>query len=150
MLEEKILKDYQEAMKARDTLKSTLLSFLRSEIANAALKEKQGKLDDNGVTAVIRKQIKQHQDSIEQFQKGGRNDLADKEKKEFQILESYLPAQLSAEQIKKIIEEAIAATSAQGPKDMGKVMKEVISKTGGAADSKLVSDLVKERLLKSS
>jgi hypothetical protein len=149
MLEEKILKEYQEAMKAKDTLKSTLLSSLRAEIINAAIREKQNKLDDNGIIAVIRKQVKQHQDSIEQFQKGGRADLVDKEKRELQILESYLPAQLSTDEIKKIIEEAILTTAAQGPKDMGRVMKEVMGKTGPAADSRLVSDLVKERLLKS-
>jgi hypothetical protein len=148
MLEERILKDYQEAMKARDTLKSTLLSSLRSEIVNAAIKEKKNKLDDNGIIAVIRKQIKQHRDSIEQFQKGGRPDLVDKEKRELQILESYLPEQLSSEEIKKIIEEAILATAAQGPKDMGRVIKEVIVKIGQGADAKLVSDLIKERLLK--
>lgn len=148
MLEEKILKEYQEAMKARDTIKSTLLSSLRAEIVNAAIKEKKDRLDDNGIIAVIRKQIKQHKDSIEQFQKGGRADLVDKEKKELQILESYLPAQLSDDQIKKIIEEAILSCGAEGQKDMGKVMKEVMAKTGSAADAKLVSDLVKERLLK--
>ena len=150
MLEERILKEYQEAMKAKDTLKSTLLSSLRAEIINAAIKEKKNKLDDNGIIPVIRKQIKQHQDSIEQFQKGGRADLVEKEKRELQILESYLPQQLSSEEIKKIIEEAILATAAQGPKDMGRVMKEVMLKTGAAADTKLVSDLVKERLLKSA
>jgi len=148
MLEERILKEYQEAMKARDTLKSTLLSSLRAEIVNAAIKEKKNKLDDNGIIAVIRKQIKQHRDSIEQFQKGSRPDLVDKEKRELQILESYLPEQLSSEEIKKIIEEVILTTAAQGPKDMGKVMKEVMAKVGSAADAKLVSDLVKERLLK--
>lgn len=150
MLEERILKEYQEAMKAKDTLKSTLLSSLRAEIINAAIKEKKNKLDDNGIIPVIRKQIKQHQDSIEQFQKGGRADLVEKEKRELQILESYLPQQLSSEEIKKIIEEAILATAAQGLKDMGRVMKEVMLKTGAAADTKLVSDLVKERLLKSA
>jgi uncharacterized protein YqeY len=150
MLEERILKEYQQAMKARDALKSTLLSSLRSEIVNVAIKEKKDKLDDNGIIAVIRRQIKQHKDSIEQFQKGGRADLVDKEKKELQILESYLPAQLSVEEIRKIIEEAILSCGAQGQKDMGKVMKEVMAKTGSAADTKLVSDLVKERLLKTS
>ena len=148
MLEEKILKEYQEAMKARDTLKSTLLSSLRAEIANTAIKEKKNKLDDNGIIALVRKQIKQHQDSIEQFQKGGRADLVDKEKRELQILESYLPEQLSGEEIKKIIEEAILATAAQGPKDMGKVMKEVTAKIAGRADGKLVSELVKDKLTK--
>ncbi|MGE5197329.1 MAG: GatB/YqeY domain-containing protein [Deltaproteobacteria bacterium] len=146
MLEAKILKDYQEALKARDAVKSTLLSLVRSEIANAALKEKKGKIDDNGIIAVIRKQIKQHQDSIEQFKKGARLDLADKETRELEILNSYLPPQLSSEEIAKIIEEAVSATGAQDLKDMGKVMKEVMDKAGSAADAKAVSDLVRKRL----
>jgi len=150
MLEDKILKEYQEAMKARDTLKSTLLSSLRAEMVNAAIKEKKDKLDDNGIIAVIRKQIKQHRDSIEQFEKGGRADLVEKEKRELGILKSYLPAQLSQEEIKKIIEEIILATAAQGPKDMSKVMKEVMVKIGSGADAKTVSDLVKARLFKTA
>ena len=146
MLEEKILKDYQEAMKARDALKSTLLSSLRAEIANAALKAKKDKLDDNGIVALIRRQIKQHQDSIEQFTQGGRQDLVAKETKELEILKTYLPAELSPEEVKKLVEEAVGACGAQGLKDMGKVMKEVLAKVGASADPKLVSDLVKERL----
>jgi uncharacterized protein YqeY len=146
MLEQKILKDYQEAMKGRDTVKSTLLSCVRAEIANAALKEKKGALDDNGIIAVIRKQIKQHQDSIDQFQKGGRMDLVDKETKELQVLKAYLPPQLSVDEIKKIIEESLTITAAAGLKDMGKVMKEALAKIGSGADTKLVSDLVREKL----
>ena len=146
MLEQKILKDYQEAMKSRDTIKSTLLSCVRAEINNAAIKEKKNKLDDNGIIAVIRKQIKQHQDSIEQFQKGGRTDLVDKETKELEVLKSYLPPQLSGDEIKKIIEEVILVAGATGLKDMGKVMKEALAKIGSGADTKLVSDLVKDRL----
>lgn len=150
MLEEKILKDYQQAMKARDNLKSTILSLLRSEIANAALKVKKSKLDDDGVIAIIRRQIKQHQDSIEQFQKGARTDLVDKETRELEILKSYLPEQLPVEELKKIIEEVITQVGAQGLKDMGRVMKEVVSKVGPAADAKTVSELVKERLSKTA
>ena len=146
MLADTILKDYQEAMKSKDAVKSTLLSSLRAEIANTALREKKDKLDDNGIIAVIRRQIKQHQDSIEQFTQGGRGDLVEKEVKELAVLERYLPVQLSADAVKKVIEEVVAAVGAQGPKDMGKVMKEVMAKTGPAADNKLVSDLVRQRL----
>ena len=97
---------------------------------------------------VIRKQVKQRQDSIEQFTKGGRADLAEKEEKELQILKAYLPAEISCEELEKIVNEAIASTGAAGIKDMGKVMKEVLAKTGGQSDSKTVSDTVKEKLLK--
>jgi len=146
LLEEKILNDYREAMKSKDAIKSSCLSFLRAEMINVAIEKRKKLLDDNEAIAVIKKQIKQHQDAIEQFQKGERLDLADKETKELEVLKSYLPAQLSSEEIKKIIEEVIAGIGAQGLKDMGKVMKEVMAKIGQSADGKLVSDLVKEKL----
>ena len=147
-LEEKIFNDYKEAMKSRDTLKSSVLSFLRAAMINVAMEKKKKSLDDNDCTAVIKKQIKQRQDSIEQFQKGNRQDLADKETKELEILKAYLPPELPVEELKKIIEEAVALTAAQDMKDMGKVMKEITAKIAGRADGKLVSDLVKDRLTK--
>lgn len=148
MLEEKILNDYKEAMKSRDILKSSVLSFLRADMMNVAVAKKKNKLDDSEVISVIKKQIKQRQDSIEQFTKGNRLDMAEKEKKELVVLKTYLPPELSVDEIKKIIEEAVVLTGAQGIKDMGKVMKEVNNKIAGQADGKLVSDLVKERLSK--
>lgn len=148
VLEEKILNDYKEALKQKDTLRSSVLSFLRAEMINVAVAKKKNKLDDGEVITVIKKQVKQRQDSIEQFTKGNRLDLADKETKELQILKTYLPPELPPEEINKIIEEAILATSAQGMKDMGKVMKEASAKIAGRADAKFVSDLVRERLSK--
>jgi uncharacterized protein YqeY len=148
MLEEKILNDYKEAMKNRDAIKSSCLSFLRAEMVNVAIEKRKKLLDDNEVIAVIKKQIKQHQDSIEQFKKGERLDLVDKETKELGILKAYLPPELASEEIKKIIEEAIAITGAKDMKDMGRVMKEASAKIAGRAEGKLVSDLVKERLTK--
>jgi len=146
MLEEKLMQDYKEAMKNKDTLKTSVLSFLRAEMINVAIAKKKAKLDDPDVISVIRKQIKSRQDSIEQFTKGSRQDLADKEAKELEILKSYLPQELAEGEIKKIIEEVVIATAAFDMKDMGRVMKEVNAKIGGKADPKLVSDLVKKRL----
>ncbi|HNW39194.1 MAG TPA: GatB/YqeY domain-containing protein [Candidatus Omnitrophota bacterium] len=146
MLVEKIFNDYKEAMKAHDALKVSVLSFLRADMLNQATAKKKDKLDDPEVIAVIKKQVKQRQDSIEQFTSGGRLEAAEKEKKELEILKSYLPAELSAEQIKILIEEAVAATGASGMKDMGRLMKELTIKIAGQADGKLVSDLVRERL----
>ena len=148
MLEEKILDDYKNAMKDKDTLKSSTLSFLRAELINLAIEKRKKALEDIDVIIVIKKQIKQHQDSIEQFTKGARQDLADKETRELGILKSYLPAELPAEEIKKIIEEVITVTGAAGPKDMGRVMKEANAQIAGRADGKLISDLVKESLNK--
>ena len=148
MLEEKILNDYKEAMKNKDALKSSVISFLRADMMNLAIAKKKPKLDDAEVISVIKKQIKQRQDSIDQFTKGNRMEMADKETKELAILKVYLPPELSAEEIKKIIEEAVAAVGALDMKDMGKVMKEGGARVAGQADGKLVSDLVRERLSK--
>jgi len=145
-LEEKLLSDYKEAMKSRDTLRSSVLSFLRSDMMNVAVAKKKAKLDDSEAIGVIKKQIKQHQDSVDQFTKGNRPDMAEKEAKELEILKTYLPPELSIDEIKRIIEEVISELGAQDMKDMGRVMKEVTAKAAGQADGRLVSDLVKERL----
>jgi len=146
MLEEKIFNDYKQALKNKETIRSSTLSFLRSEIGNALIEKRKKNLDDAEVISIIKKQIKQHQDSIEQFKKGNRQDLVDKETRELEILKSYLPEELSVEEVKKIVEEAIRETQAAEPKDMGKVMKVVLAKIAGKADGKLVSELVKARL----
>jgi len=146
MLEKKIFDDYKEAMKSKDALRSSVLSFLRAEMMNVALAKKKSGLDDNDCLSVIRKQVKARQDSIEQFTKGNRQELAQKESKELEILKSYLPQEISEEEIKKILEVVIVALGAQGIKDMGKVMKELNAKVAGRADGKLVSELVRVRL----
>jgi len=146
MLADKIFDDYKEAMKSRDTLKSSVLSFLRADMLNLATAKKKEKLDDSEIITVIKKQLKQRQDSIEQFTKGARLDAAEKEKKESEILKGYLPPEMPEEEIKRLIEEAVVATGASSMKDMGKLMKELSVKIAGAADGKLVSDLVRQRL----
>lgn len=148
MLEEKITRDYQEAMKRKDTVASSTLSFLRAQFMNYAIEKKKKGCDDNDCLAVIKKLIKQHQDSIEQFTKGERLDLADKEKRELEVLKAYVPEGLPPEELKKIIEQVIVSTGASDVKEMGRVMKEVMAQAGQGADGKLVSELVRERLLK--
>jgi len=147
MLEEKVLNDYRQALKDKDKLKASVMNFLRAEMINVAMAQKVKQLDDKGVISVIRKQIKARQDSIEAFEKGNRQDLADKEKKELGILAAYLPPELAEDELDKIIAEVITEVGAQGPKDMGKVMKEVTPKIAGRADGKRVSDLVKKKLI---
>lgn len=146
MLEEKILNDYKVAMKSRDTLKISVLSFLRADLLNQTTAKKKDKLDDPEIIVVIKKQIKQRQDSIEQFTKGNRLEMAEKEKKELEMLKVYLPPELSVEQIKVLIEGVIISTGSSGIKDMGRLMKELTVKIAGGADGKLVSDLVRQRL----
>lgn len=145
-LEHKVHDDYKEAMKSRDALKSSVLSFLRAEVLNTAVAKKKNNLDDSEVIAVIKKQIKQRQDSIEQFTRGERLEMAQKEQKEMDILKGYLPPELPQEELKKIIAQVIAETGAAGIKDMGKVMKEVGARVAGQADNKTVSDLVRQAL----
>jgi len=146
MLEDRLLNDYKEALKSKDAIKVSTITFLRAAMQNLAIDKKKEKLDDADVITVIRKQIKQRQDSIEQFKKGNRKDLADKEEKELELLKGYLPKEFSPEEIRGMIEEVVAATGASGIKDMGKVMKEVTQKASGRADGKMVSELVRERL----
>ncbi|MFA6385069.1 MAG: GatB/YqeY domain-containing protein [Candidatus Omnitrophota bacterium] len=149
MLEEKILDDFKCAMKQKDSLKVSTLSFLRGQLGYAALEKKKDKLDDADCIAVIKKLMKQHQDSIEQFTAGGRLDLAEKEAKEMTILKDYVPVEMSGEEVGKIVEEVVASLGASGMKDMGNVMKEVRVRTAGKADGKMISDIVRERLAKS-
>ncbi len=146
MLSEQIDNDYKQAMKDRNTVKSGTLSFLRAQLKNVLIDQRLPKLEDSDVVTVIKKQIKQRQDSIAQFEQGGRQDLADKEKAELAILKSYLPAEMSAEELKVIVQSAIQEAQAKTMKDMGNVMKIVLPKVAGKADGKMVSDLVKQSL----
>ncbi len=147
-LEEKILSDFKEAMKAKDSVKISILSFMRAQFSYLLLEKNKKVLEDADCIAVIKKLIKQHQDSIEQFKSGSRQDLVDKETRELAILKGYLPEEISEERLKQIVNEAIISTQAAGIKDMGKVMKEVLAKTSGAADGKLLSEMVKSGLTK--
>ena len=148
MLEDQILNDFKQAMKDKDSVKSSTLSFLRSQMKYVMIDKRAEKLSDEDVVAVIKKQIKQRQDSIEQYEKGKRMDLADKEKQELAILKSYLPQEMSADELRPLIEEAIKEAQATSIKEMGMVMKLVMPRVAGKADNKLVSEQVKEALLK--
>ncbi len=146
-LEERIIQDYKDAMRANDKLKASILSLVRSELNYLLIRNQKKTPEDADVVSIIRKQIAQHNDSIIQFEKGGRLDLVEKETKELQILKNYLPKELPTDKIKEIIEEAVKATNAKDIKDMGKVMKEVMAKISNQADGKLISELVKQRLV---
>ncbi len=146
MLEDQLSKDYVEAMKAKDAVRSSTVSFLRASVKNLRIEKRLEKLEDADVITVIKKQIKQRQDSIEQYKQGGRQDLADKETQELNILKTYLPQEMSEEQLRTIVAASIKEADAHSMKDMGKVMKVVMSKVAGNADNKVVSDLVKAAL----
>lgn len=145
-LKEQIEADTKTAMKARDAETVSALRMVASSIKNKIIEVRPNELTDDDVIGVLKKLSKQRKDSIEQFQKAGRNDLADKEQRELTVLEKYLPEQMSEEQIMAIVEATIAELGASTMKDMGKVMGAVTGKTQGAADNKLVSQVVKSKL----
>lgn len=146
MLTDKIASDMKQAMLAKDAARLSTLRLLKSAIEYHKIEKKQENLTDADVVTVIKKQIKQRQDSIEGFEKGGRTDLVEKEKAELAVLKSYLPEELSEEQIAEIVTAVITELGATTKADMGKVMKAVQAKTAGRADNKLVSQIVSRRL----
>jgi len=144
-LRDQLNEDMKSAMKAREADRLAAIRLLLSEVKRREVDERIT-LDDAGVIAVVEKMIKQRKDSISQYEKAARQDLADKEKFEIGILEAYLPQQLSAAEVDAIVAEAIAATGAKGAADMGKVMGVVKPKLAGRADMGKVSGLVKAKL----
>ena len=135
----------KDAMRAQDKDRLMALRNVKSVLKNKAIDAKRD-LNDAEVIQVLSTLAKQRKESMEAFQSGGRQDLVDKEAAELKIIEEFLPQQLSAEEVEKIIREAIAETQAQGAKDMGKVMKAVQPKVMGRADGKVVSERVKALL----
>jgi uncharacterized protein YqeY len=146
MLTEKLAADLKQAMLAKDAPRTSTLRMLKTAIEYHKIEKKQENITDADVATVIKKQIKQRQDSIEGFEKGGRADLANKEKAELTILKSYLPEEISPTQLEEIIRATIAEVGATSKADMGKVMKAVQAKTAGRADNRLVSQLVSAHL----
>ncbi len=135
-------------MRAKNAIKLGVLRMLKSALKYAAI-EKSGSeadLNDAEATQVLRKQAKQRQDSIESFEKGGRAELAAKEKEELSILQSYLPQAMSAEELAKVVRETIAETSATSKAQMGAVMKALQTKVAGRADGKTLSAEVQKQL----
>lgn len=145
-IREKILADIKSAMVSKDTVKLNTLRFLNAQIKNKEIDSRPTPLTAEDIMGVVKKLVKQRKESIEQFSAAGRTDLADQETAELKVLELYLPAQLGREQIEALVSEVIAATGAQSIKDMGAVMKETLARTGGAADGKLVSEVIKSKL----
>ncbi len=152
MLKQQLREEMTQAMREKDELKLSVLRMLISAITYYEI-DKGGagyEATDEDVLVVIEKQVKQHKDSIEQFEKAGRQELADKEKKEMAILQTYLPEQMGEEEIKNLVKQAITQTGATTPQDMGKVMGALMPKTKGKADGSLVSRIVKEELASKS
>lgn len=145
---DQITEDMKTAMKAGDKARLNVLRNLKSALKNTAI-EKGGAdavLDEAEVMAVLRKQIKQRQDSAASYREGGREDLAATEEAEVEVLSGYLPAPLSEEEVLRLVDEAVAEIGASTMKDMGKVMALLQERTGGRADNKTLSTVVRGRL----
>lgn len=144
---QKLDDDLKTALKASDGLKVSVLRMAKSALQYRQI-DKGGDLSEEDISAVLSTLAKQRRESIEQFSKGGREDLAEKERLELSVLQSYLPKQLTPGELDAVIIEAIKETSAEGVKDMGKVMRLVMSNAKGAADGKIVNQRVKDLLEK--
>jgi uncharacterized protein YqeY len=144
-LKERLDADMKAAMKDKDAPRLSVIRMLKSAVKYREI-EVMKTLDDAGVQGVISSEIKRRRDSVEQYRQGAREDLASKEEAEIAVLQSYLPAQLSPDELGKVVDAVIQRVGAQGPKDMGKVMKELVPEVQGKAEGKMVSELVKQKL----
>ena len=145
-LAEDVNRAITEGMKAKDAPRLVALRMLKAAMMNREV-ERGRPLDDDEARQVVSTLVKQRRDSIEQFTKGGRKDLVDKETAEIQVLEGYLPPGVDAAELEKAVDSAIASTGATSPKDMGKVMKAVMADlTGKTVDGKAVNELVRRKL----
>ncbi len=144
-LKEQLEQDLKTAMRDKDALKLSVVRMLKSAVKYREI-ELMKPLDDAGVLAVIGSELKRRRDSVEQYRAGNRQDLVDKEEAEIKILQGWLPQQLTEDELRAKVDEVIKATGAQGPKDMGKVMKALQPEVQGKAEGKVVSEMVKARL----
>jgi hypothetical protein len=148
-LTEQLQADMKTAMRDGDAHRRDTLRMVIAAAQNAA-KEKREPLSDEEALAVITKQVKTRRESIKAFRDAGRDDLADKEQSEIDVLEPYLPQQMGEDEVRALVVEAVAATGATSPRDMGKVMGALMPKVKGRVDGKLVSSLVNEELAKAA
>ena len=145
-LKQKILDDMKAAMKTQQADRLSAIRMLQAAVKNREIELRPNAINDQEIMGVVRKLAKQRKDAIEQYENASRQDLADKEKQELAIIEEYLPKQMDAAQVTQVVAEVIAAMGANSMKQMGAVIKEVQARTAGAADNKLVSELVKSKL----
>lgn len=145
-LKQQIISDLTASMKAQDSARTSTLRMVKAGVVNREI-EKGGELDDDEMAKLLRSMVKQRKDSVEQFEKGGRPELAAKEQAEIEVIEGYLPQGASAEEIEQAVSAAITETGAASMKDMGKVMKAAQAALAGKnADGRTVSEIVKTKL----
>lgn len=145
MLKEKLLEDLKNCMKEKNVVRKNVIQMVRAAILQVE-KDKQITLEDNQIIEIIAKESKKRKDSLEDYEKSGRQDLIDEIKEEINILAEYLPKQLSMEEVENIVKEIIENEGATSMKDMGKVMKSAKEKIGAASDGKTINEAVRKLL----
>jgi uncharacterized protein YqeY len=144
-LKDQLMQDMKEAMKAKQVNRLGTIRQLRGAIKNKEIELRQD-LDDNGILGVIGTAVKQRREAAQMYSDNGRPELAAKEEAELAVLQAYLPAQLSEAEVREVVIAVIAETGAKSPQDMGKVMPQVMARTKGSADGKMINRLVREQL----
>ena len=141
---ERIKNDLNQALKDKDEVKVSVLRMLVSEIHNKQISNKSDEISDDEIIKVIRQQVKKIKESIEAYKQGKRDDLVKKESQELDILNKYLPQEMSPDELEKVIKEIIDGVKPQGPQDFGKVMSEAMKRLSGRVDGSKVSEVVKK------
>lgn len=141
-LKEKLAQDLKSSMKNKETVRKNTVQLIRTAVLQVE-KDKKITLEDEDILELIAKQLKQRKDALPEYEKSGREDLISQLKQEMEVLMEYLPKQLSEEELRPIVEEAVKAVGAASMKDMGKVMSAVMPKVKGRADGKMISDIAK-------
>lgn len=144
-LKEKLQEDLKSSMKNKDTIRKSVVTLIRAAIKQYEV-DNRVELADDAIIDIISKQLKQRKDSLAEFEKANRDDLVEETKSEIQVLEGYLPQQLSEDELEKIVIETIAEVGATSMKDMGKIMATIKPKTAGRADGRKINELVKKNL----
>ena len=144
MISENLDQDFKQALRDKNEIATSALRNLKAEIKNTAI-EKRRDLSESELLEVLRRKVKQHKDSIESFKSGGRSDLLEREQQQMDVLLKYLPKQMDESEVKTLVQQVITELAAK-PSDFGKVMKEVLNRSGGRTDGSAVSKLVKEEL----
>lgn len=148
MLLEKMNKDFVQAMKNKDALRVSVLKMLKSQVKYREIDNREKPVTDEDVVEIIGKEIKKHEESIEMYRTGNREDLAKKEEEELKILKEYLPRQMTEEEVIAFVSEVIVKLGAESPKDFGRVMKEIMTALRGKADGAIIKRTVEESLKK--
>jgi len=145
-LKEKLDQEMKNALKERDRTRLSTIRLIRDAIKNREIDQGREELDDNGVIKVISTMVRKGEDAVEQFKRGGRQDLVDEESRQLEVLRGFLPQQLSKDEIRSLINEAVGEAKAVDMRDLGKVMRILMPKVSGRADGKTVNEMVRERL----